>query len=295
MKIYIYCPWIVTGGPEALHQLCHTLNDIGYESYIIYYDHGYGIGDNLYGMYYRTKIATEYENMEDNLVIFPEVYCSRIYNKGYKTKLMMWWLSYDNGIDEFNNVDQFKNYKIYYGFQSYYAYVKMYDIIKDNKFLLFEYIRPNIVDAGYFIKDKQNIVAINERKDKESKRILIENNIDYISLERMNEEDLIRELKKCKIYVDFGTHPGKDRLPREAAALGCVVITNKEGSANYSEDIYIKEKLDDVNDLTELINKIFKDYEYYLYRQHEYRNNIIREEMVFRDQLKILIKYIETN
>ena len=37
-------------------------------------------------------------------------------------------------------------------------------------------------------------------------------------------------------YIDFGPHPGMDRLPREAALAGCVVVTNREGAANFDED-----------------------------------------------------------
>ena len=38
-------------------------------------------------------------------------------------------------------------------------------------------------------------------------------------------------------YIDFGPHPGMDRLPREAALAGCVVITNREGAAGFNEDV----------------------------------------------------------
>ncbi|KAL3809235.1 hypothetical protein ACHAXA_005283 [Cyclostephanos tholiformis] len=38
-------------------------------------------------------------------------------------------------------------------------------------------------------------------------------------------------------YIDFGPHPGMDRLPREAALAGCIVITNREGAAAHDEDV----------------------------------------------------------
>ena len=46
-------------------------------------------------------------------------------------------------------------------------------------------------------------------------------------------------LRRARIYIDFGPHPGMDRLPREAALAGCVVITNAEGAAQYDEDVPI--------------------------------------------------------
>jgi hypothetical protein len=49
------------------------------------------------------------------------------------------------------------------------------------------------------------------------------------------------------VYIDFGNHPGRDRIPREAAAMGCVVITNRRGSAENDVDIPIPNflKIDD--------------------------------------------------
>ena len=41
------------------------------------------------------------------------------------------------------------------------------------------------------------------------------------------------------LYVDFGHHPGRDRLPREAALAGCCVITGRKGAAGNSVDLAI--------------------------------------------------------
>ena len=42
-----------------------------------------------------------------------------------------------------------------------------------------------------------------------------------------------------KLYVDFGSHPGKDRMPREAATHGCCIITGRRGSAGNAFDVPI--------------------------------------------------------
>lgn len=33
-------------------------------------------------------------------------------------------------------------------------------------------------------------------------------------------------VKKVKLYVYFGNHTGKARIPREGAMFGCVILTN---------------------------------------------------------------------
>jgi hypothetical protein len=54
-------------------------------------------------------------------------------------------------------------------------------------------------------------------------------------------------LSRAKIYIDFGNHPGKDRIPREAAATGTCVIVNRRGSAGNYIDVPLPDdyKVDD--------------------------------------------------
>jgi len=58
----------------------------------------------------------------------------------------------------------------------------------------------------------------------------------------MPREEVIKLLQKAKVYIDFDYHPRKDRLPREAAILGCCVITRKRGSAKFFEDVPIPDE-----------------------------------------------------
>ena len=52
-----------------------------------------------------------------------------------------------------------------------------------------------------------------------------------IELKGFNNKQIINIFKKTKIYLDFGYHPGKDRMPREAVLFNNCIITNKRGSA----------------------------------------------------------------
>jgi len=57
--------------------------------------------------------------------------------------------------------------------------------------------------------------------------------------DRISPEEVTTLLHRAKIYIDFGPHPGMDRLPREAAIANCIVITNRSGAARYEEDVPI--------------------------------------------------------
>ena len=68
--------------------------------------------------------------------------------------------------------------------------------------------------------------------------------------------------------MDFGYHPGKDRMPREAALFGNCIITNQKGSAKNNLDIPIKSKYKfsevktNIPKINKQIERIFNDYLY---------------------------------
>ena len=52
----------------------------------------------------------------------------------------------------------------------------------------------------------------------------------------MTSKEVQELLSKCKVYIDFGHFPGKDRVPREAAMCNCCIITGKYGASNFTEE-----------------------------------------------------------
>lgn len=47
----------------------------------------------------------------------------------------------------------------------------------------------------------------------------------------LSAEEVQAMLKKSKVYIDFGGHPGMEHIPREAALAGRIIVTNRAGSA----------------------------------------------------------------
>ena len=54
------------------------------------------------------------------------------------------------------------------------------------------------------------------------KLLIKKNDFNFVPLINLNNDEIINTLSKSKIYIDIGSHPGKDRLPREAALLEIV-------------------------------------------------------------------------
>ena len=110
---------------------------------------------------------------------------------------------------------------------------------------------------------------------------------EWKPLAGLDLEQTIFMMQSSKVYVDFGNHPGKDRIPREAAANGCCVITNKKGSAAFYEDVPIPEeyKLSDPENQKEKINcligDIITDFSKHQKRFKSYREWISKEKEAF--------------
>lgn len=185
--------------------------------------------------------------------------------------------------------------------QSEYAKVHLLKagINKDAVCYMSDYLNEFFLKETFKIEKKEDVVVYNPAKGYNFTRKIMKYipDIKFIPLVNMTREQVIEILKKAKIYIDFGNHPGKDRLPRETAILGCCVITGKKGSAAYSEDVPISEeyKFDDKKEniprIKEKIRDCIKNY-YEKYKDFdEYRKTIKKEpERFMEDMKKIFIR-----
>ena len=141
---------------------------------------------------------------------------------------------------------------------------------------------------------REKIVVYNPKKGFEFTKKLIQKfpEINFIPLINMSKDEVCTTLKKASVYVDFGDHPGKDRIPREAALLGCCVIISKNGSAKFSKDVQIPDefKFQKNRNNLELIGRaIYECIENYSVQNAKfdaYRYKIGREKKVFVEEIK---------
>ena len=103
---------------------------------------------------------------------------------------------------------------------------------------------------------RKNIIAYNPKKGGEISKKLIKGlpDFNFVPIAGMSASDVHALLSLVKIYMDFGHHPGKDRLPREAAIAGACVITGLRGAACNSIDIPILEKYKIDSEKTDFVN-----------------------------------------
>ncbi len=185
--------------------------------------------------------------------------------------------------------------------QSFYAkeHLEKAGISKEKILYLSDYLNLDFLNIQTDLSKKENIVAYNPKKGFEFTKEIIQSALDirFVPLINMTRQQIIETLQKAKVYIDFGNHPGKDRIPREAAILGCCVITGKRGSAAYFEDVPIPENYkfeDKEENIPKIIAKIkdcFENFEE-RYKDFEYYREIIKQEpqKFVEDLKKIFVK-----
>lgn len=60
--------------------------------------------------------------------------------------------------------------------------------------------------------------------------------VEFIPISGLDKGQLVNLFRRCDAYVDFGSQPGKDRLPREAIACGCPAFIMEMGAGINNSD-----------------------------------------------------------
>lgn len=314
-KIFIISTtYIATGGTELLQQLCYKLNSMGQDARMMYtqpYDNSNV--QKRFETIYNNPYCYEFEDEDDNIIVVPESIIEYVY-KVKKAKMYLWWLSVDNyygaftkkenclkhcyhQINHLRNKSVFKNIK--HLVQSEYARLYLLNecnVSGDCIFYLSDYLNKSYLQKATSTTSKvrKDQIIYNPRKGFEfSQKIMqLVTEYEWVPLQGYTPDQMVSVMNESKVYVDFGNHPGKDRIPREAAMCGCCVITGKRGAAANSKDILIPDdyKFSDDDNNIDLIKKCISTcMEFFDDKTKDfdmYRNRIMSEEEQFESDIK---------
>ncbi|MEO2069347.1 MAG: hypothetical protein ABGX27_07545 [Desulfurobacteriaceae bacterium] len=166
-------------------------------------------------------------------------------------------------------------------------------------YYLSEYLNSKFLNIRISLSKKKDIIVYNPKKGASFTRKIISyaKNLKFVPLVNMTRQQVIETLQRAKVYIDFGNHPGKDRIPREAAILGCCVITGRRGSAKYFKDVPIPDEYkfeDKEENIPKIISKIMDCLENFekRYKDFDYYRRVIKEEpkRFMEDLKKIFVK-----
>lgn len=288
-KIYMLTPAAyVTGGVEASYQFMDAINKQGGEAYIIFASHHPDPVPSEYKKY-EVKYPEGIENSNKNLFVVPEIWTSVLEDPALSNiDKCIWWLSVDNNRQD---VDFSKDYLHLY--QSYYAKSFLENRGAKRIQPVFDYLSDQYFEETEIPK-KENTICYSVKGQRIAKKLeLILTDYKFIMLQNMDRSEVIDTLKKSKVFIDFGHHPGKDRIPRESAMLRNCVITNRKGSANFDLDVPILERYKIDNEDLELMVEIIKDcienYETRIKDFESYINEIKNQKTEFFEQVKKVI------
>lgn len=334
---FITPPNSPTGGPTLLHQAAKELRILGFKTFI-FYDGASSLINPVHTKFKNANIpfSTDIEIIKDSdIVVVPELYYLIRKYSFLKATKVIWWLSVDNYIvSKFYNsligkltklflkIIKGSNYKFIEHFEiakkltsKKSNYIKSYNHhwVQSNYALEFlknfnispKYVGDYLVDDfknyGDILK-KKNIICYSPSKGIGITQKIIKHNpqINFIAIQNMTPSEVSNLLNKSKIYIDFGNHPGQDRIPREARMSNCVVIVGKRGSAINLIDVPIPKKYKfskkmrkkQFNELKILFEDILGNHSTHLENQKKYLNMIKSQKMKFIKDLRQAIESI---
>lgn len=319
-----------TGGPELLHQLVYELNKINVDATIAY-DCSRSKGEPKIPEQYKRYVSTfinakDIPDSTNSFVVIPETRPFFV-QKFTRATTLFWWLSVDffriqcdptykrekQGLLQSFKASLLQTKKKAFRsikeatvhlYQCEYAkdYALRHDIERSSLLKLSDYINDDYrigIERLSFNNRKPNVLY-NPKKgyDYTSQLIKLAPELNWIPLQGYTNQQLNSLMHESMLYIDFGFHPGKDRLPREAAACGTCVITGKKGAAAYKKDYplptwaSIDQDQCKQADVIKIIKNVLNNYESTASEFTPYRNMIRAEKVEFEKDLKLVVDYL---
>ena len=260
-RFVVLCPRKTeTGGPEALHQLGAALIAAGHDASMHYLPARASNHCPPRYLHYGVPVVHRLDDQPDTVVLMPEIMTDRVWRL-HRAQCLIWWLSVDfyrhrpkkwtkraklwlrellpsRRPYDFRPLPRLKH--AYHG-----EYVRRFLVghgITD-ALPLCEYLSPafSLPEAEVPSSPRRNQCLYNPRKGLAFTQQVIAacagTGIEFLPLLGYSEIELRFLFGTSKLYIDFGEHPGRDRMPREAAACGCIVFTGQRGSAGNPVDV----------------------------------------------------------
>ncbi|MGL4287791.1 MAG: hypothetical protein ACRCVA_15700 [Phreatobacter sp.] len=303
-RVAVYAPSAsTTGGPELLHQLVHEIRVNGGEAAIHYVPDPLAAVPERYRIY-DIPTLTAVDPADGDCIVVPETMVRQL-PLWSPAERYIWWLSFDffqsrhRGKAERILANLYKETLIRcltrlgtkHLFQSHYARSRLRNRGMSGE-LLSDYlsIAPSLDGA----EPRQGLILYNPKKGMEITGRLQRQwpDLTFLPIVDMTRQQVEDAFRRAKIYIDFGEHPGKDRLPREAALMGTVVVVGVRGAAAFDEDVTLPRayKLDIDAQLPArfrgLVDDILSNFGAHQDAQRPYREIIAAERAVFAQQVR---------
>jgi hypothetical protein len=242
----------------------------------------------------------------DTILVLPEVLTQLATTRDARYQRALWWLSVDNAIlqnpallDAAYRQNAFADTDLVHFHQSDYARSFLQANGAARYHALSDYTDPDFIQRSLIaaenppISDRANTICFFPNKGAElasrfaEKRDLLPRNVEFLPIRDMTKAEVRDALFNARLFIDFGGQPGKDRVPREAAIAGAVVLLHAAGAAKFYPDHPLSAEYlfteDDIASgrLHQKAGAILDDAEYHFAMQRTYREAILHEHERF--------------
>ncbi|KPQ05530.1 MAG: hypothetical protein HLUCCA12_14755 [Rhodobacteraceae bacterium HLUCCA12] len=295
-SVVIICPGeIVSGGPEALHQLGRALLDLGVPAAMCYFPfervHACPSAFATYGV-----PVCRFDEICAAKIVLPEARTgfARLFPDN---RCWIWWLSvdhYQTGAKTDRHLPLVALRSLGHFSQSAYAQAFLSDHGLTAQ-MLGDYLNPAHLTARPAEERRLRQIAYNPKKGSDVVATLksLLPGERFVPIENMTPAGVSELLRQSRLYIDFGPHPGKDRLPREAAMAGCCILTGRRGAAGYAQDVAIPSRYrideraaDFPGSAISAIRRLLDQFETCTSEFDAYRAHIAREPALFMAQVE---------
>lgn len=246
-KLIVLCPIRdTTGEAEALHQLVATAAGLGVDAAIMYSSGASTVMPAF--AHYEVKVAEPFEEQHGVTVVVPESMVDRIPLRPSPVTWVIWWLNIDNffatlesPVTEPRDDPDFLKYLVSPGSgilhlaQSQYA--RDFLAKRGAKSLLLTDYVPAGADEQQ--RARRDVALYNPAAGEFIGELRV---AAGETLELMPYFGDPEQLASAKLYVDLGHHCTRDRLLREAAVHGCVLVVSDLGVTAHDIDTPIPAK-----------------------------------------------------
>ncbi|WP_282093562.1 hypothetical protein [Epibacterium ulvae] len=331
MPFCFLTPGAFTGGPMALHQAAARLNALGGQASVMYItDKELGAGLDAFsqeGAGAQAKVRMrkglrqsrpdrrldmfevpqlQAAPLETHFIV-PEVWpdlASALVNHGCPN-VHIWWLSVDNF--PLNLLNQLVNQRLIRACNNLCQSAYAADFVRkngaQNVSMLSDFVELDEVKNPKPIAARSIDIAYLPAKARGAEPLLDALGKDFkiVPLQNMTRDQVVETLSDSKIFLDCGNHPGKDRVPREAALCGAIPVVRHEGAARFTQDVPLPETLlietesfFSVDQMRERIQAVLNASKEVSSDLARYREIIKRERAVFDTEIAALIEQDQT-
>jgi hypothetical protein len=245
VRIHIVCPGDeVNGSVESLHQFGRVATMLGYDTRIAYQP--FDILGPVLSAFRSYGVRPDQEIPDDPevAVLVPQ---DAVHLVAHLTRVrkLVWWLRIEDDADV-AAVTAAAPGAVHLA-QSEHAR-RFLDLHGITARMLGDYVHPNFVERATALAPAQRLDTVLYNPDPSDQLTpeLIEASRDvlqWVPVAGLSRDEVAEIMAYSKVYVDFGAHAGRTRLPREALAAGCCVVTGRRGAAGNGVDLPLPDGL----------------------------------------------------